>query len=260
MPYVGQRKVTKLATFTGLLFGILAVLLVVALPVHAQTINFSSSARNCDANAVLYCGALTVGELQQKYAASPSAQIIYASFGITKADIHNLAAQVVSGKVTKAGDVYVNGQVVATHALTAGRQPIAGSTTIHRDGITYYVRPTSVSFVSSPLDAFVVLNSTHQFEYAILASCGNPIHAQAVAPPATPQAPTAPAVTTPSTPVQQQQETSAPVTTPSTPAPTQALPNTGPGPLVGLFAGTSAAGTLGAHLFFKRRARKLDLI
>lgn len=259
MDQISRRNPGKLAAFTGLLFGVLGMLIFITFPVHAQGITFSKSARNCDSNAVIYCGALTTSELQQKYLASSSAQIIYDSFGITKADIANLGHDAVAGTVTKSGDVYVNGQLVATHALTAGRQPIAGSTTVHRNNLTYYLRPTSVSFVSSPLDAFVVRNSTGQFEYAILASCGNPIHAQAVAPPATPQAPTAPQQKPLTTvPVQQQTVTVQVTTPPATPQATPpALPNTGPGPLLGIFAGTSALGTFGANRFLKRRARKL---
>jgi hypothetical protein len=83
---------------------------------------------------------------------------------------------VVAGEVYKDGTVKVNGQVVATDAITAGRQNISGSTKVTTNGTTFYRRPPSVSFVSSPLSAYVVMKNG-VFQFAILASCGNPVSA-----------------------------------------------------------------------------------
>lgn len=297
---------SKTALILGATSGLLATLVFAALPVaHAESVNFSGSAVNCDANAVIYCGALTVPVLQTKYADSPSTQVIYSAFGISAPDITNLTTTAVAGVVTKSGEVIVNGQVVATNALTAGRENIAGSTPETVSGVTFYERPPSVSFLSNELDAFVAMNSTNQFMFAILASCGNPVIASPVAPPATPAPPapkpvlpvpkpTPPAPTPKSTttnvqktvvvvaPVVQQQQqqqqtvivqpppaqvqtvveqvpaptsttTAAPAAAPVQ-AQTQSLPNTGPGPVLGIFAGTTTVGTVISHFIIKRRA------
>lgn len=71
--------------------------------------------------------------------------------------------------------------MVATGALTGGRQDISGSTREDVGGTVFFVRPPSVSFASSPLSAFVVMVNG-QFKFAIIASCGNAVKATPVAP------------------------------------------------------------------------------
>ena len=285
-----RRNTIKMrwSVLAGAIVGIIACALFVTLPAHAaQEVTFSSN-RDCDNNAVIECGALTATELQQKYNASPSAQAIYTYFNISPADISNLTSTsancenfntasnpangVCAGTVTKSGTVLINGQIVAINAMTAGRQNMPGSTQETAGNTTFYTRPPSVSFVSDNLDAFVVMNNG-QFQYAILSSCGNPVRATP-----TTKAPPAPPVPQPTTPtpqptppapapqVQQQQQSQTVVVQPavstqqSQPAPTpvatttpQTLPNTGPGAIVGLFAGATTLGTLGARFFLKRR-------
>jgi hypothetical protein len=149
--------------------------------------------QNCDANAVVYCGATSASQLVTKYNggdgqnSAASIQSIYNYFGITSSDVQSLPTVAVAGTVTKSGNVYVGSQLVATNALTAGRQNITGSTTESDSGTTFYTRPPSVSFEQSSLNAYVVM-SNGQFSFAILSSCGNPVKAIPVAPPApTPQ-------------------------------------------------------------------------
>lgn len=138
--------------------------------------------RDCDSNAVIYCGAMTAGELISKYNASASAQNIFSYFHISSADINNIGSTAVAGQVTKSGDVIVNGQTVATNAMTGGRSDIPGSTQESYGGTVFYTRQPSVSFLNNSLDAFVVMNNG-QFAFAILSSCGNPIVATPVPPP-----------------------------------------------------------------------------
>jgi hypothetical protein len=136
------------------------------------------SARDCDTNAIINCGALTIAELQQKYASSDIGPV-YARFGITATEINNMdnntgGQQTMAGRVTKDNTVIADGQVVATNAMTAGRQNMPGSTQESSGGITFYRRPPSVSFVSQTLPAFVVMENG-RFAFAIIASCGNPV-------------------------------------------------------------------------------------
>jgi hypothetical protein len=175
-----------------------------------------SSVRDCDANAVIRCGALNSTELENRFHEAGVAEI-FSSFGISAQDIANARNSAVEGQVTSGNEVMVNGQVVATNAITAGRQNMSGSTMMTSGGVTFFRRPPSVSFASSPLAAFVMMNNNDRFAFAIIASCGNPVIATPVRQPARP---VAPAVRTPITPT--------PVTpvTPVTPTPTPITPVT----------------------------------
>jgi uncharacterized repeat protein (TIGR01451 family) len=95
---------------------------------------------------------------------------IFSHYGISNPDVDTL----VDGTVGRNGNVTVNGQVVATNAVSTGRHFIPGST--HVKSINVYERPTSVSFRSSSLPAFVKMENG-QFKHAIIKSCGNPVKA-----------------------------------------------------------------------------------
>lgn len=173
------------------------VLVMVAAPLFnvsgaaSADVVLNGGGQNCDSNAVMYCGATSASQLVNKYNTGDgqnsivSTQNIYNSFGITSADIQAMPSTAVAGSVTKSGDVYVGNQLVATNALTAGRQYIAGSTTRTYGGTTFYARPPSISFLSNSLTAYVVMNNG-RFQFAILSVCGNPVVATPVTPPPAP--------------------------------------------------------------------------
>lgn len=145
--------------------------------------------RDCDSNAVINCGSYTSSELKDGWSAHPGVQCLYSHFGILQADVRNIDTNAVDGTVTKTGNVIVDGKVVATNAMTAGRQNMAGSTALRCDGTTFYMRPPSASFGSSSLSAFVVMDNNDRFSFAIINSCGNPVMATQVTPPAKTPAP-----------------------------------------------------------------------
>ncbi len=143
----------------------------------------SAQARDCDANAVINCGAYSIGELRQKYNENQAGnvQTIFAVFGIqSAADFDGM----VDGAVAGNGTVYVNQKVIATEAITAGRTNMSrngvGSVPI-ADGAAY-ARPPSVSFANpnGALEAFVKTDENGQFLFAVIKSCGNPVKAKAV--------------------------------------------------------------------------------
>ena len=145
---------------------------------NAQALSVNS-ARNCDSNAVIYCGALTTTELDQRYSNSGVSQI-YSYFGISEQNVKGEGGlSIDAGDVFKNGNVEVNNKVVATNAITAGRENIAGSTQVTHDGVTFYKRAPSVSFLQNSISAFVFM-SDGNFKFAILASCGNPVIATPV--------------------------------------------------------------------------------
>lgn len=142
-----------------------------------------SSSRDCDENAVIKCGAMSINELKQKLSSTNGAIAIFAHFGITSQDIGKLTtSNTAEGTVTKGGRVIVNGKTVATGAVTAGRQKMSGDTPVTNGGITFYERKPSVSFQSSSLKAFVVTDKDGKFLFAVIASCGNPVKATPVTP------------------------------------------------------------------------------
>lgn len=197
------------------------------LPVNALSL---SSPRDCDSNAVVPCGSLSTTELKQDYAnkSYKGVAALYSHFGISADDIKNIDDTAVAGRVYKNGEVRVGDTVVATDAITSGRNYINGSTKLSLGGTTFYKRPPSVSFRATSIAAFVVMKDG-VFKFAILGACDNPIMATAkVAPkPAPPPEETPEVVTT----VVVKTSTQAPESTPlpAVVAETTALPETGPG-------------------------------
>lgn len=142
---------------------------------------------DCDANSVLWCGANNTGAILNKYDhgdghnSTKAIQAVYSDFGISRSDIAGMGTTAVAGSVNKNGNVYVGNQVVATNALTAGRQNITGSQKVTYNGVTFYTRKPLVSFHLTSLTAYVVMQNG-QFKFAIMSSCGNPIKATPKAP------------------------------------------------------------------------------
>lgn len=221
----------------GILLGAAGLLLLAGTIIpsiaHALTVD---TPRDCDTNAVIYCGATTTTELHHKYNRTPDAQVIYRHFGITDWNIRNLTNNAVAGKVTQGGRVLVGKEEVATGAMTAGRVNMAGSTTVTSEGVTFYKRPPSASFQQPSLPAFVVLNSDGTFKYAIIASCGNPVTAtpkEKPQPPKQPEQPQPPAPTPPP----------APAPTPPAPAPQPPAPEPPAAPAANSSSSSSASST-----------------
>ena len=233
-----------------------------------------SGQRDCDSNAVIHCGVSSTAELKQKFNQDQSIRIIFAGFGISKADVQGMnSSNTKQGVVTKDGKVMVNGEVVATGAMTGGRQNMPGSHQVTRNGVTFFKRPPSVSFQQSQLDALVVMRNG-QFQFAVLNSCGNMVTATPKKP-QKPQKPVArqvpkPKPTPPAAPVQQQQqqqqqqsvvieqqpaqvveqpaaaEAPAPQAQPQPQPQGKELPNTGPGEV----AGASAVVGIGSTMWY----------
>jgi hypothetical protein len=234
---------------------------------HSTAALTIESARDCNANSILDCGAATPAEVKQKYNNDSQAQSVYHYFGITHIDIDNLHSQAVEGRVTKGGRVLVNDREVATNASTAGYYDMGSSKKVTANGTTFYVRAPSESFQSDSLPAFVMMKDG-QFDFAIIASCGNPViatptkpkQAPAAAPSVQPVVPTTPTTSTP--PAQTVVVTNtvpvvAPAVTP-TPSPTpqpqpqpKQIPNTGIGDVVG-FGSFVTLLSSGAHFIYRK--------
>lgn len=263
------------AFFTGAL---LAVELIVFNGFRTEALTLNTS-RDCDNNAIIRCGAVNFDELNNRYNQTGVAQA-FNCFGISRQDVSSMRGNAVAGYVTKDGRVFINSKdkPVATDAITAGRQNMAGSTAISCGESTFYQRPPSVSFASSSLVAFVVMDSNDRFAYAVLASCGNPVKAVPVKPAVTkkkaapqpiakaaPKAPTQQqtqvqtqtvAVTYPPAPTPAPAPAAQPAPTPTpVPQPTKTLPSTGPGNVLTLGGAATVIGTIGHYLYQRRMTR-----
>jgi hypothetical protein len=231
-------------------FGVSLVIALVAAGftgvVHADNVSFQT-ARDCNANAIINCGSLNVGQLTSAYNANPYAQKVYSYFGISSSDIKNLPSTARAGHVDKNGNVYLNGRsaTVATSAITAGRQNTSGSKAVKSEGVTFYTRPLSAAITTNSADAYVVM-SKDGFDYAIIASCDNPV----VASIAKPAKPKQPPVTAPAVPAKP--------TAPTTPQGT--LVNTGPisGSAIVLFVTAIIAGTATSYYYQLRKLQRTN--
>ncbi len=242
-----------------------------------------SSPRDCSANAVLNCGALTTSEVQQKFSQSGAATI-YNYYGIDSTDVANLSNTAVAGVTNKDGTVTVNGKIVATGASSTGRQVINGSHAVTYGGMTFYETSNQAAFRSNSINVFVVMKDG-VFDFAIIGACGNPVKATPTdkpkaptpvpAPTPTPMptsstkpTPTPPAKVTPTPPGTPPAKVTPtpPGTPPATPGPTpatlivapvtttDALPNTGPGAVIII----ALLAVIGGYVFhFKHRHNQL---
>lgn len=193
-----------------------------------------AAAKDCDANAIMWCGAYGKTEWAYKvvggdgHNSAANLQSIYKSYSVS-VDEMKLA---VDGSVTKDGNVIVNGKTVATGAKSIGRQKL-GNDSVPQNGV--WLRPTQTSFKSPSLDAFVYMKDG-VFQWAVIKSCGNVAIATPVAKP-TPK----PVPVTPSAP------------TPTPPAPTPLLPETGmEAPLAAALGTTSIGYGLRGYLRSKK--------
>ena len=179
--------------------------------------------------------------------------------GITEASF--MSSDTVEGTVYKDGHVAVNGQTVATSALTVGREKAPGAVASG----SVWETPTSTVFVTDSIPAYVNMQGG-SFHYAVIKSCGNPVRATVVTHPTPTPTPKPTATPTPKptvtpTPTPHVTPTPKPTVTPTpkptptpvvvitTPTPTPtgkvlgtSLPATGPEALLGGVAGLTAMG------------------
>jgi hypothetical protein len=157
--------------------------LAISLASFAMLAKSSASPSSCNSDSVISGGITSASDLINKYKSGDSCdtansiQHIYSWFGISNSDIQSIKSTGQAGSVTSSGNIYVGNQLVATNAITAGRDnsssSCGGSTKISAG---FYTRPPCASFLSSPLPAYVVMKN-NVFQFAILTSCANPVKA-----------------------------------------------------------------------------------
>ena len=124
-----------------------------------------------DGVAIINCGTgKTTDEMRARYDKNATGDLpkIFGAFGISRADLNGTFQ---SGVVWRNGNVTIDGKVVATGAITAGRN--FGGTPIAGTNAGKY--PTS-KFATEGQTAWVKMING-KFSFAVLKSCGNPISA-----------------------------------------------------------------------------------
>lgn len=208
-----NKRFSNFLKKTSLTLGTLLLSIMLPAAIFTSFITPSASAlsinggQDCKANSVITCGVTSTQQLANFLPGHTAILDLYLkSFNITQQDISSInnTKDVANQNVTYVGsvdvnnDVIVNGRIVATNAVTAGRDSISnqygGSTPAPYDGYPFYIRTPRVSFTVSSLPAFVVMRNG-LFQYAIISSCGNPVRATAVPAPAPTPTPAVPTYT-----------------------------------------------------------------
>lgn len=155
---------------------------------------------DCSPNAIITCGAFSIGELRQKYNQNAPGDLpaLFGHFGLTSDIINN--ATVKMGTAYRDGRVVVDGKVVGHNSTSLGRSDFRGGQyAVGIGGRTYYSTPNNVIFLSNTISMFAFFNSNGDYINGVLLDCGNPIgsYDKYVAPPVivtTPPRPTPPPV------------------------------------------------------------------
>ena len=167
-----MNKLKNLSTRTKWVLGVLVLAGLAALPLTKAL----AVTANCDSNAIIWCGAQTKQDLVNAinngdgHNSAANIQQIYSTNGLTITPTSVMSSDTVDGTVDNKGNVTVNGQIVATNVWSVGRTLIGNSQPFG----SVWMRPTSVSFLSPSLDAFVNM-SGGTFHWAVLKACGNPV-------------------------------------------------------------------------------------
>jgi hypothetical protein len=164
------------ASGSKLLVGALFIAMTgVALTANFATSGSHASAATCKTNNILPCGFSTIGDFVAKYKANDKGDYpaIYSDFGLAPSEIDRLGKTAKMGVAYRDGTVKVDGKVVATDAVSLGREKKSYSSTVNIGGKTYYQDRDQDAFLSD-IPALVMMNGD-QFEFAALTACGNPV-------------------------------------------------------------------------------------
>lgn len=167
-------------------------------------------------------------------------QAVYNWIGASKGTLANMNSEnTFLGTVYKNGNITVNGKLVATKAVITARFT-KGTGYTHVEGNVYARYATTYEYYNTR--SALVYMPSGTFAFAIELECGNAVQATATS---TPSPKPTPTPTQPSTPTSTQTPTNTPTT----------LPNTGPGDIASIFAGSGMIGAAAHYATRKRRTR-----
>lgn len=156
-------------------------------------IGASAATGDCSPNSIVRCGAFSNGsgptqanfnKNVKAYHNADNIDKIYDHYGIDDTKLGSLAL----GSVSKDGNVYLGGKVVATGARSTGRDWVPGSSSIQIPGYKdIYERDVKDIFKQGSIQAWIKMDANGKFKYAVLTVCGNPVVATPVEPPKPPK-------------------------------------------------------------------------
>ncbi|HET8669561.1 MAG TPA: PKD domain-containing protein, partial [Candidatus Saccharimonadales bacterium] len=171
---INPKQFVVAAGFAVALFG------AIGLGTATKQLTSASGIRDTGTNPILNqgsIGCLTIEECVSDFRANKPSDVqdIFTNRGLSPDEYSRFAQSAKPGKVYKNGNIVVDGQIVATDAWSMGREKFNDQRVpLYIGGKTYYMSPTSSSFASDSLDAFVMFNDQGMVEFAILTACGNP--------------------------------------------------------------------------------------
>lgn len=176
-----RATLKKALAFTA---GVAALFALSALSVAAVGATKAYAATDCDDNAVMFCGFSSKSGListtksgDQKGHKDLAA--IYNAFGLSSADYNRFISSAQPATFYKDGRVVVNGQTVATNAVSYGRLQSyhsgTGMVTKTVGGTTLYGNATSRTFASDSISGYVLFDATGTPQFMVIGSCGNPV-------------------------------------------------------------------------------------
>lgn len=145
----------------------------------------------CDTDAIIHCGFSTPSNFISKVRANNSgnghsdlqavyAHQFYSGEYLSKGMYDNFAASAVKGTAYRDGRIVVNGQVVARNVKNVGRLASmagAGYSTQKVNGQTYYTNTNDAIYASGydTFPVYVLFDASGTMQFAVLATCGNPL-------------------------------------------------------------------------------------
>jgi|ADGO01.1.fsa_nt_gi hypothetical protein len=142
----------------------------------------TSSAYACDPNNIMYCGASSkssfINQVRNGDGRNSDLKAVYAAFGLkTESDYNDFVANAKSGVMNRQGEIFVDGQKVATNGLSMGRYNFGGNKAKNIGGKTYYYDTPSKRWASgvNTMDVMVWFDENGTVITAIMNACGNPV-------------------------------------------------------------------------------------
>lgn len=179
-----SKKQSKQSKFSAFIRSKRFVAFAVVATVTISAVSFISASYaaffpDCDANAIMKCGAETPAQFVQKAKTNTPNDLdeVYAHWGLTTAEYSRFSSSARPATVYRDGKVVVDGQTVGTDAWTLGRNTRPNQKVVSVAGKTYYLGKPQDSFAagvkSLPGMAMFAPNGT--IEFLVLNSCGNPV-------------------------------------------------------------------------------------
>ena len=177
MRLLSTREAVKTLIFSA---GVATLLVAVAAVGWGPKV--AAIARDCDSNAIIYCGFTSNSDFIKTVKSNSSGnghsdlKKVFNYFNLPASEYDRFVSEAKSGTVYKDGRVVVGGQTVAKNAKSLGRTTLRGGRSVkYISDNKYYYSSVDISFLSSSLPAKVLFDKNGEVQTVVLMSCGNPV-------------------------------------------------------------------------------------